>query len=319
MRSILRPCIATAVLLAVCTAVQAADEPVVMVLNKKVFIMNRPEDVMPQAQEVADMVGERIGRKLIMKTCSEDISSVLDDLKSGGVQFVWSDGLDFARLKLGKLAPGVVTTPLQVAILVASTAPVDIRGQKPGFSRTVVLVRNDPKITSIADLKGKRLVYGRLSEMDCSMLFLENALHDQGVAKKEGFFGNVRRLSCEDACLISLQRGSADVTCMVEDTFFGKTTVAPSLANDFKVLQGSEFYPAYVCFYLKDKVPADLVEKMRAQLMELHQTTKGRMLMDIFTVRQFVAMPEDSMKPVEKLLSAVAPDQGAPARPESLP
>ena len=118
MRSILRPCIATAVLLAVCTAVQAADEPVVMVLNKKVFIMNRPEDVMPQAQEVADMVGERIGRKIIMKTCSEDISSVLDDLKSGGVQFVWSDGLDFARLKLGKLAQ-----PLRAALTGSTVSP----------------------------------------------------------------------------------------------------------------------------------------------------------------------------------------------------
>jgi ABC-type phosphate/phosphonate transport system substrate-binding protein len=307
MRSVLRLCVAAAVLLAVWTAAQAADEPIRMVLNKKVFIMNRPEDVMPQAQEVADMVGERIGRKIIVQSCDEEISSVLDDFKSGKVQFVFSDGLDLARLKLGKLAPGVVTTPLDVSILVGCAAPVDRGGQKPGFSRAVVLVRNDSKIMSIADLKGKRLVYGRLSEMDYSMVLLKNALHDQGVAKKEQFFGNVRRLSCEDACLISLQRDSADVTCMVEDTLLAKTAVATSLAGDFKILQASEFYPAYVCFYLKDKVPADLVEKLRAQMMELHQTVKGRMMMDVFMVRQFVALPEDSTKLMEKLLNVVEP------------
>jgi ABC-type phosphate/phosphonate transport system substrate-binding protein len=107
--------------------------------------------------------------------------------------------------------------------------------------------------------------------------------------------------------LISLQRDSADVTCMVEDTLLAKITVASSLANDFKILQASEFYPAYVCFYLKGKVSADLVEKMRVQMMELHQTAKGRMVMDIFMVRQFVALPDDSTRLVEKLLNVVEP------------
>jgi ABC-type phosphate/phosphonate transport system substrate-binding protein len=166
----------------------------------------------------------------------------------------------------------------------------------------LVLVRKGLKADSFAELRGTRLVYGPSSEQDVSMIYLQGLLQGQGVAGKKGFFKSAKRLSCEDACFVSLQRGNADVTCITEERLDAKTLVAGNVFNYVRILNRSDPCAAYAFLYVRGQAEEDLVRKMRRELMRLHETTKGRSLLDMFRVRSFVELPEASFVPIERLL-----------------
>jgi ABC-type phosphate/phosphonate transport system substrate-binding protein len=299
-------CIAAVLLVAVA---QADEAPVRIALTKKVFWLSEPRDVIPQAQLVGNEIGGRIDRQVIVEDRGEDIMETMEALRSGQVQFVVSDGLDFVRLKLGKLAPGVTVRPMEVRVLAVVASPPDDEQLGQGRTRALVVARNDPAIEGIADLRGKRLVYGPQSEKDCSMVFLQTLVRSQGSPQVKDFFGSARRLSCEDACLISLQRGSADVTCLPESIFLAKALVSPEISKLVRPIPGgvSEPYPGFLCFYLEGKVNEQLVHDMREELLALHRRPEGRKLMEMFHVKYFARLPEEAVHPIEEIIERAEP------------
>ena len=300
------------------TIAHAAEEPIRIALTKKTFVMiNDPNEVTPLAQQVADEVGEKIGREILVEAWDEraegkapaglragQVGRITEYLRSGKARFVISDGLDFVRLKLGKLEGGGTCKPLDVRMLVGVDVPSDTKKDKRGHTRALVIVRKGSGIRNFADLKGKRLAYGPQAERDFSMTFLESLVRQSGVAKKEDFFGSVKRMCSDDASYICLLRKSVDVICITEELWLGKSLTEPAILNLTTKLCASDPYAAFVFFYLEGKVDKNLAQKMRKELLQVHETTKGRTVLKQFAVSQFVPIDEGDVKPIERLLRA---------------
>jgi len=290
----------------------ASEGPINFALSEKLFWHNKPEDVLPQAQLVCNEIGKRINRTLSVEAGVESIVDIRDSLTSGAVQFVFSDGLDFVRLRTGQIAPGAVAPPLKVRAIATVVSPPDERSADIGCTRATVMAKNDPGIRSFADLKGKRFVYSRRTEMDFSMLFLEELIRKQGFAKKEDFFGSVKRLSCDDACLICLERGSADATCLPEVVLLAKELVAGKTLRDLKRLEASDPYANYLCFYLEGKVEEGVAARIQQELLTLHERPEGAKLLQIFHVSRCGPVRDNATVVIEQILQ---PAQHAGGKP----
>jgi ABC-type phosphate/phosphonate transport system substrate-binding protein len=291
--------------LALSGGTQPANEPVRIFLTKKAFPFDKPADIEPQLALIADEIGRRIGRTLVVDTGSEleSVEQVREDLTSGVAQFVITDGLDFVQLRSGKFGAGYA--PLKVRPVAAVVWPPDNEGQKPaaGYTRAVVLTRKDLGLRTFADLRHKRLVFGPRTEEDSSMLFLDTLVQAEGSGRKEDFFGTSVRADCEDAALISLLNDKADATCMIEEILQAKQLVCPALDKQLNIaFRASEPFPAYTCLYLDGKVDADLVQQIRGELLILHKRATGKKLLEMFQVRRFVEVEESGFDYLEQLL-----------------
>lgn len=152
------------------------------------------------------------------------------------------------------------------------------------------------------------------------MLFLDDLVRKEGFAGKEGFFASVKRLSCEDACLISMSRGSADVTCLPESMLLAKLLVTGSELKDVKSLETSAPYANYLCFYVEGQVDQPLADRIRQELLALHQTPEGAKLLQMFHVVRCGPVVGDVTSPIEQLVMQETPsDAGAALRATPAP
>jgi ABC-type phosphate/phosphonate transport system substrate-binding protein len=302
-----------ALLAAVCGGAQ--EHPVRVALTTKLFWLETANDILAQAQLVADKVSRDVQCTMTVEQPKpEDPASLVDALESGRYDFVFSNGLDYVRAQeeLERRARADGTAPqklLPVAGLCLPPSP-DENEATAGTTRALVLVRRDSGISDIAGLKGKRFIYDPLSQDDCSMLFLQGLLRKQGTGGVEQFFGSVKRLSCEDACFIALQRGSADATCLTEEKLKAKDMV---IGGEMRLLtiEASKPYAAYVCFYMEGKQDARFVEQLRAELLAFHQTAEGRALLARFNAKRFTSVPDDSVLVIRDMIQAAEGPAGA--------
>ncbi|MGD2174330.1 MAG: PhnD/SsuA/transferrin family substrate-binding protein, partial [Candidatus Brocadiaceae bacterium] len=249
-----------AVLVMGAACVQAEEAPLRIALTKKLFWHDEPEDVVPQAQLIGDQVGERIERDIVVEGRGEDVGEVYEALTRGEVDIVVSDGLDYARLQTGLLAPGAEVAPLPVRPVVAIGLVTDSKELAlAGCTRALLVVSSELDARDFSDLEGRRLVYSPESENDCAKLFLESLTRRVGAEGSERFFSKSSRLGSCDACVISLQFGGADVTCIPELMYLARQMVAGEEMRGLDVLARSSYYTAYVCFYLEGRLDDGLV------------------------------------------------------------
>ena len=295
------------VVLTLAPSARADEQPLRFVLMEKIFWYNDPEDVVPVAQEVGNEIGRQVGREITVAHWDGHVADLAMELDSGSVHFVFSNALDFVRLKCGLLAPGVRARPLAVRPVAAIVSPGDTR---PSFTRAVVVVAEHASVSTFADLKGKRFAYGPLSEGSFGMLFLESLVRSEGYERKQDFFGTVRRMSCDDACLIALRRGKADATVMPEATLGAKELVAGKKLNLPRVAASEEFQ-GFLCFYLEGKVSRELADQIQTELLRIHETPEGARLLQLFHVERLVEPAPGGTQAVERLLKASELDDTA--------
>ena len=297
------------VVFAVCAA--SEQQPVRVGLTAKLFWLEGARETLAQTQLIADKVGPEIGRSVKVQEAKEKGPGALADaLAAGSYDFVLTDGLGYVRLRRefqrrARLSGGEPRTLCRIAGLCIPPNP-DEDEAAAGTVNALILTRMDPALSTLADLRGKRFVYGPLSEDDCSMLFLEGLLRKLGAKSKEEFFGSVNRLSCEDACFIALLRGTADVTCVSEEKRKAKEMV---IGGEMKLqtVESSRPYAAYVYFCLEGQVDPQLASRMRAELMVFHETAEGRGLLSPFKVKRFSPLSADSIAVIEEMIQAAEP------------
>jgi len=288
----------TSIILAAGThAAWGQEKPVHFALTKGVFRVFSAEDVIPQAQLIADKVGREIGRPVLIAKRGYELPDVIEELRSGKLHFVLGGGIDFVRLKSGKFSRGVTEKPIDVRPVAAVATP----GEKTvGRYRALILVRRGSNINSMADLKGKRFAYSPLAE--AGLLLVEKLVRKQGYGSLNEFFGRMRRMTVEDCCLIALQHGGADVTCVADYILGAKELLGQNAQRTMKRLDQSPLYVAWVCFYRQGNVSDKLVEQMREQLLDLHHTPEGVKLLQNCRVSRFAPVELKDLMGLEELL-----------------
>jgi ABC-type phosphate/phosphonate transport system substrate-binding protein len=216
-----------------------------------------------------------------------DAMRIAKELDDGKLQLGVFFGHEFAwaKEKYPALEPLVCTVP------------------RPREVQALLIVRWDCKATSLADLKGAKLVVAK-NGRDHARLFLERQKAEH--LPYGGSCSTEKADTVHDA-LYKIIESDADVT--VADgaswSYFQKLYPGPS--QNLKVLARSEVFPPTVVAYKKGAIDDAVVAKIRDGLLTAHESSKGEKLMNLIKLDRFEEVPvgyDDMLQKCRKLYPA---------------
>lgn len=198
-----------------------------------------------------------------------------------GVEFAWARE-KFPRLK---------------ALLIAVN--------KQPFLRAHLLVRDDGRINSIDDLKGRVIALPRMSREHC-WLFLERRCVPAGQSADK-FFSRVASSRDAAYALDDLVDGSVQAAVIDDADLSAYRKKNPQEFAKLKVLQRSETFPCAVIAYYPGTLSEPLLEQFRTGLLAAKDTRQGRQMMQMCRITSFEDVPEDFNKTLEDIARAYPP------------
>jgi ABC-type phosphate/phosphonate transport system substrate-binding protein len=224
----------------------------------------------------------------------KDLDGLSQQLDDGKLQLAVYHGFEFAwaRSKHPELRP------LLIAV-----------NQQP-FLRACLVVRNDSKAESAADLKGKKVaVHNRSREH--SVLYLERRCVEPGKTPAT-FFGEVTTPRDSMDALDDVVDGNAQAAVVDAADLADFTKDKPGRAAKLRILQQSEPFPCAVVAYRLGKVEQADLNRFRDGMIKAKSTRNGQELMELCRITSFEAPPEN----YEQMLKDISQAYPPPAAPK---
>ena len=216
-----------------------------------------------------------------------DAFVLADRLKTGKLQLGVFHGFEFAwiRDKNPDLVPLVITVP-------------------PGRKlQAVVVVHQDSKASTLADLKNEPVVVHRGIKAHC-MLFLERArigLPATTAAPK------TKPVVTAEEALDAVVGGDSPAALVDVAALSGYQTLQPGASKSLRILCQSELFPQTVLAYRKGSLDDETIARIRKLLCEAHQTRAGKPLMMLWSLRGFEEPPPEYFTHLDRIGKAFPP------------
>ena len=198
-----------------------------------------------------------------------------------GVEFAW------ARTKIPQLKP----------LLIA------VNHQR--YLRANLVVHDDGKIASVADLKGQVVALPHLSKEHC-WLFLERRCVPPGM-KPEKFFTRIATPRDANYALDDVIDGTAQAAVIDVADLSAYRERYPQYFAKVKVLQQSEQFPCAVIAYYPGTLSADMIERFRSGMLAAKSSRQGRQMMQMVRISSFEEVPDDFDRMLSDILKAYPP------------
>ena len=198
-----------------------------------------------------------------------------------GVEFAW------ARTKIPQLKP----------LLIA------VNHQR--YLRANLVVHDDGKIASVADLKGQVVALPHLSKEHC-WLFLERRCVPPGM-KPEKFFTRIATPRDANYALDDVIDGTAQAAVIDDADLSAYRERYPQYFAKVKVLQQSEQFPCAVIAYYPGTLSADMIERFRSGMLAAKSSRQGRQMMQMVRISSFEEVPDDFDRMLSDILKAYPP------------
>jgi ABC-type phosphate/phosphonate transport system substrate-binding protein len=213
-------------------------------------------------------------------------------LKEGEIQLGIFHGVEFAwaKEKIPQLKP------LLIAV------------NKQPFLRSHLIVRDDGKVNSINDLKGKVVALPALSREHC-WLFLQRRCVPDGKTP-EKFFSKVSRPRDAAYAIDDVLDGVAAAAIIDDADLEMYRQQSPDYFAKVKVLQQSEMFPSAVIAYYPGNLSTDLLEQFRTGMLAAKDSRQGRQMMQMCRITSFEEVPAN----FEQMLNDIAKAYPAPAK-----
>lgn len=212
-------------------------------------------------------------------------------LKEDKVQFGVFHGVEFAWAR--QKNPSLV--PLIVAV-----------NGRPAM-HAVVLVPQDSKVTTCADLKGKTVGFPADSREHCRLFFDRRCVGPGCCPAK--FFGQVLSPRDVEEALDDLVDGKMDALVVDGLTLEAYQKLKPGRAARLRPLVRSEAFPAAVVAYHPGSLSDDLLARFRDGLLGASSSRRGQRLLEMCRITSFKAVPDN----YEDMLKAIAKAYPPPA------
>ena len=148
-----------------------------------------------------------------------------------------------------------------------------------------LIVRQNSSIQSFEDFRGKSFTY---SDPLCftGKLYIDNKLVEIGTTP-EDFFGNVVQSNSHDVSIQMVSRGLVDGASVNGLIYDYLSEFQPSHIENVRVIEKSDYFgiPPIVNSI---SMPEDLKRDIQVFLQELHQSEKGREILDHLQIDKFV-------------------------------
>lgn len=265
---------ATIVAVFLMSSVSPADEKTVYRIGipRSMFRDVPPALVAFAGQPFSDLVKDQTG--LIAETLQEPESlSVAKAIDDGKLQLGVFQGHEFAwaQAKYTDLQP----------LVCLIYRPKEFQG--------IILVRSDSKATSLADLKGSKLVLASTLKDHARLFLHKRQLDEMG----DGKFGSIAEASSVHDGIHKVQDKEADITVadFADWSYFQKLYPGPS--QTLRVLAKSDVFPSTVLAFKKGNLDEAILKKIREGFLTVHKTAKGARMMGLIRIEKFDAVPAD--------------------------
>jgi len=165
-----------------------------------------------------------------------------------------------------------------------------------------LVTRSGSKITSFADLKGKKISLPILSGGHCQ-LFLDRHCDKAGSAA-EKYFGKIVHHTCVENSLDDVYRGEVDAAVVDSQMLECYHTVKPGCAAQLKTLEKSEPFPAVVIVYREGALTAKTLDTFRQGMLSANKDAKSRGLMTLWKLTAFEPVPADFQTALDNIRKA---------------
>jgi ABC-type phosphate/phosphonate transport system substrate-binding protein len=168
-----------------------------------------------------------------------------------------------------------------------------------------LLVRQDSKATSIADLEGKTAVMPKGGREHC-LLFLERRCKDCG-GKAEKYFAEVRSAADVEDALDEVVDGKADATVIDSIQLDWYKHRCPGRFAKLKVIQQSEPFPPTVVVYHPGGVQESILRRFQDGMLNASKERTGQTLLAMCKMTSFETIPSDYDQCLTDILKAYPP------------
>ena len=290
--------------------VAGAEKPMPVLsvaFTRKVLETFSPEEVIAVTQPFADLLGRRLGCKVVIKHFGTVEGAALE-ARQGKQQFIFSDALDFVRLEARHKGGEHRVLPVAVGCVAGGE-------ERYAATKVCIVAREDsglpsldgPRGTKLDSLRGTRLVVAEKGET-CSYLRLETLLAKCGILRREGFFAQIIECEDQDTALEKVLNRRADVACVSQDYYLLKREDERSADRGrlIAIWESPEEYPAPGAFYYKGMVDEELVHKVRHHIEDMRNCPEGDQILVFFNMTGFKAVGLDAYDEVRRLVAEVA-------------
>jgi ABC-type phosphate/phosphonate transport system substrate-binding protein len=173
------------------------------------------------------------------------------------------------------------------------------------FLRAYLVVRQDSKAITPADLKGQTMALPHMSREHCR-LFLERRCVKPGCTPQKFFAALTTPRDAEDA-LDDVVDGVAQAAVVDAHEMAAFQKLKPGRASKLRVLQESEIFPCAVVAYQTGAIPEDLIERFREGMIAAKSTRRGQQLLELCRITGFELPPADYEEMLTNIIKAYPP------------
>ena len=175
--------------------------------------------------------------------------------------------------------------------------PVNLDGESSSYG--LIVVRKDAGISSVRDMKGKRIAFVDRATT-AGYIFPLAYFRKHGLENIEEFFSEFYFAGSHDAAIYDVFNGMADIGTAKNTVFQNIREKEPAVAASLRVIATSRKVPSNsLC--LRTDIGAGLVKKIKTILLKMDQSPEGRRVLKKFGARRFVETTVESYDPVMKI------------------
>jgi ABC-type phosphate/phosphonate transport system substrate-binding protein len=169
-----------------------------------------------------------------------------------------------------------------------------------------LVVRRDSRVTSFADLKGKKVAMPRLNHIHCQ-LFLEKRCADLGFTNPDRFLAEITRPGDPEAALDDVRDGKVPAAIVEDVALASYQRRKPERYRDLRLAVRSEAFPACVIAYRAGTLDEATLKQFRAGLFRANQLPLGKKLLALWNLTAFKEVPADYPKMLADILKTYPP------------
>jgi len=228
--------------------------------------LGTPEVVKTAFKPFFDFLTKRVGRPIVI-LIRDDVTTVIDELKTGLIDFGYTGVIDFLKIEAG--------FPIKPGITFLKNGRSDYTG-----CFTVLKASQD---AALVDFKDKRLGFISFHKV-FSGFFPEILLAEKGYpGPLESFFSQVTPYYSDVAAIRDLLEKKVDACVVSESSIKILSETSPVLTQNLHVLYRQEGLMFAPIFYREDMDP-ELREELIKAAFDFFSTSSGKQFMMMFKV-----------------------------------
>ncbi len=166
----------------------------------------------------------------------------------------------------------------------------------------LILTRKKDKIEKIDDLKGKKLIIQKETNLDIIKMWLEVKLHENKLKEKDNFFQAIKTGGLASHTILSVFFGENDACIVTKSAFETMIEINPQVGKNLKILLASPYFIEGLSCYSKDFMKRKIKNNMVESITNIDKYPSGEQIYTLLRVKKLLSFKEEYLNTAKELL-----------------